>query len=143
MATNTYDPKRYTLVVAGIPIPTKGYADGEFIKVVRAAQKFTKYVSTDGQVTRIRMHDDSATCTFTTAQRAEVNSILTALYISDVNSANGAGIGPFLLKDQNGLTVHEGKECWIAQMPEVTLDKGLTVRPWIIDIANMSSFEGG
>lgn len=138
-----YDPKLYTLVVAAIPIPTKGYADGEFIKLERAAQAYTKKVGTDGSVTRVRVHDKSATCTFTTMQEAEINSVLSALHLSDLNSDNGAGIGPFVLKNRNGLTVHAGKNCWIAKLPDVVLDKDVTARAWMIDIDELESFEGG
>lgn len=137
-----YDPKQYTLVLAAIPIPTKGYADGEFIKIERSSPAYTKKIGTCGTVTRVRMHDKSATCTFTTMQHAEINAVLSTLYNSDINSENGAGIGPFLLKDRNGLTVHAGKNCWIAKLPDVQLDKDVTARAWQVDIDELESFEG-
>jgi hypothetical protein len=138
-----YDPKFYTLVVAGIPIPAKGYADGEFIKIERESPAFTKKTGTCGTVTRVRQHNKSGTCTFTTMQEAEINSVLSVLHNSDLNSENGAGIGPFLLKNRNGLTVHAGKNCWISKMPDPTLDKDATGRAWLIDIDELESFEGG
>jgi len=137
-----YDPKHYTLVVAGIPIPTKGYADGEFIKIERESPAYTKKVGTDGSVTRSRQHNKSGTCTFTTMQHADINAVLSTLHNADLNSENGAGIGPFLLKDRNGLTVHAGKNCWIAKSPDVSLDKEATTRAWQIDIDELESFEG-
>ncbi len=143
MATDTYDPKLFSLVVAGIPLPAKGYADGEFIKLERDAQAYTDAVGTDGAVIRTRSHDQRATVTFTTMQKAAINAILSTLILADLNSENGAGIGPFLLKDRTGLTVHAGKECWIAKMPDVTLDKGATGRAWMIRIPSLESFEGG
>lgn len=141
--SNLYDPKLYSLVLAGIPIPAKGYADGEFIKIDRDAQAYTDVVGTDGAVTRARQWDQRATCTFTTMQEAAVNAILSTLLLADQNSDNGAGIGPFLLKNRAGLTVHAGAECWIAKMPDVSLDKGATGRAWMIRIPSLKSFEGG
>ncbi len=141
--SNLFDPKLYSIVVAGVPLPAKGYADGEFIKLERDSQAYTDFVGTDGDVTRARQHDKRATCTFTTMQEAAVNAILSTLHLSDLNSDNGAGIGPFLLKNRAGLTVHAGKECWIAKLPDVTLDKGATGRAWMIRIPQLESFEGG
>lgn len=140
---NNYDPKLYSLVIAAIPIPAKGYAEGQFIKLERASAAYTKKVGTDGSVTRVRVHDKSATLTFTTMQEAEINSVLSVLHNSDLNSDNGAGIGPFLLKNRNGLTLHAGKNCWITKMPDVELDKDVTGRVWMIDIDELESFEGG
>jgi hypothetical protein len=137
----TYDPKLYSLVIAGIPIPSKGYADGEFISVERASDKFTKHVGTDGSVTRAKQGDDSGTCTFSTMQGADINAVLSTLYNLDANSDNGEGVGPFLLKDRNGLTVYAAKACWIARPPDPKLDKTPTARQWKIDIEALESFE--
>lgn len=142
MSTDLYDPALYTLVIAGIPIPAKGYADGEFIRIDRDSDAFTDTVGTDGSVTRNRSHDQRATCTFTTRAKAEINAVLSVLHNADLNSDNGAGIGPFLLKDRNGLTVHAAEECWIAKMPDVGLDKTVGPRAWKIRIAALESFEG-
>lgn len=139
----TYDPSLYTLVVAGIPIPSDGYADGEFIKIERDVQKFTDVSGTDGSVTRAKQLDRRATCTFSTMQGATINAVLSTLLLADLNSDNEAGIGPFLLKDRNGLTVHEGEKCWIAKDPDVSLDRNPTARPWMIRVAKLESFEGG
>lgn len=142
MGVELYDPNLYTLVVAGIPIPAKGYADGEFIKVEKDADAFTDTAGTDGSVTRSRQHDKRATCTFTTMAKAEINAVLSTLHISDLNSDNGAGIGPFLLKDRNGLSVYESETCWISRMPDPTLDRNVSARAWKIRIAELNSFEG-
>lgn len=139
----TYDPSLYTLVVAGIPIPPDGYADGEFIKVERDSQKFTDTSGTDGSVFRAKNLDRRATCTFSTTQGAKINAVLSTLLLADLNSDNEAGVGPFLLKDRNGLTVHESDRCWIAKDPDVSLDRNPTARPWMIRIESLNSFEGG
>lgn len=142
MSTATYDPALHTLAVAALPI-TKGFAEGEFIKIERDSEGFTDVAGAYGDVARAKMHDKRATCTITLLQTAEANALLSTLYLLDENADNGAGIGPFLLKDRGGLTVHEAAECWIQKMPDVTLDTGVKARQWKIRIASLQSFEGG
>jgi hypothetical protein len=143
MASLQYSPNLYSLVIAGIPIPFKGYAQGTFIELDRDSDKYVDEVGTDGQVIRVKMFDDRATVTFTTMQEAAINAVLSTLYQADVNSDNGAGVGPFLLKNRGGLSIHEAQECWIAKLPPVKLSNGAEARPWKIRIAQLTSFEGG
>lgn len=142
MSTPTYDPNLHTLVIAGLPIPAKGYADGEFIRIERDTDGYTDVSGTDGSVTRAKQHDKRATCTFSTMQGAPINAVLSALYLIDENSDNGEGVGPFLLKNRNGTVLHEAESCWIAKLPDAILDRNPTVRPWKIRIASLTSFEG-
>jgi len=139
----TYDPTLYSLVIAGIPIPAKGYADGEFIRWERDSDSFTDVAGTDGEVTRAKQYDKRATITFTLMQSSEMNAVLSTLANLDESTDGGAGIGPFLLKDRGGLTVLAGKDCWIAKMPDGSLDKNPTARAWKVRVANLKSFEGG
>lgn len=138
----TYDPNLYTLVLAGIPIPTKGYADGEFIKVERDEDAFTAVVGTDGDVVRAKNHNKMAKVSFTVMQTADINAILATLALIDENSDTGAGVGPFLMKDRGGSTVYAAPESWIEKAPEPTLDKTVTSRTWIIRIAKLNGFDG-
>ncbi len=139
----TYDPKLYTCVVAAIPVDAEAYADGEFIKVEKDTDKFTDVSGTGGGVARAKQHDDRATVTLTVLQTAAINAVLSTLANLDAETDGGAGVGPFLLKDRGGLTVYAGSECWIARMPDVTLEKGVTARVWKIRVAKLKPFEGG
>ena len=142
MSTKNYDPALYTVAIAAVPI-SKGYADGEFIKIERDSDAFTDVVGTDGEVARAKSHDKRATCTLTLLQTSDGNALLSTLAALDEAADNGAGVGPFLLKDRGGLTLHAAAECWVMKLPDVTLDKGVTARAWKIRIANLVSFEGG
>ncbi len=142
MSTSTYDPKLYSCVIAALPI-TDGYADGEFMKLERDTDNFTDMAGTGGDVARAKQHDKRATFTLTLLQTASANAVLSTLAVLDENTDGGAGIGPFLLKDRGGLTLHAGAECWIARMPDVQLDKNVTARVWKVRIASLTSFEGG
>lgn len=142
MSAKNYDPTQYTIVVAGIPI-NKGYADGEVIKVERESDAFTDVVGTDGSVTRVAVKDDRATATLSLMQTADANALLSALFLLDRNAPNGAGIGPFLLKDRSGTTILAGDASWIAKPPDASVDKTATPRQWKIRIANLKEFHGG
>jgi hypothetical protein len=138
---NTYDPKAYSLVIAGIPIPAKGYADGEFIKIDWEVDRYTDVAGTDGSVTRALQHDKRATITFSTMVKAAINTVLHTLHNLDVNSDGGAGIGPFLMKDNNGVTIYEAAQCWIARPPDPALDKTPTPRQWKIRCEELEGLE--
>lgn len=143
MSTKFLDPNLYSVVVAGIPLPPNGYAEGSHIKLARDTPAFIDVVGVDGTVTRVRSHDDRATFTLSLMQTSETNAILAALHAVDLGSDNGAGVGPFVLKDRNGLTAHDAAECWISQTPDNEQDKTATSRDWVIRIAKLNSFEGG
>jgi hypothetical protein len=138
----TFDPKLYSIVIAGIPIPAKGYADGEFIKIEWDTDGFTDVAGTDGDVTRAKQHDKRATVTFSTMVKAAINAVLSTLYNLDVNSDEDAGVGPFFLNDRSGTTVYESPECWIARMPDPGLDKTPTARQWKVRCSALAGFEG-
>lgn len=140
---STYDPKLFTAIVAALPIDAEAYADGEFIKLERDTDKFTDVAGTGGGVARARQHDDRATFTLTLLATSKANALLSTLYNLDANSDGEAGVGPFLLKDRGGQSIHSAQACWIARPPDVTLDKGVPMRAWKIRIAKLKSFEGG
>lgn len=139
----TYDPKLYTVVVAALPIDAEGYADGEFIKVERDTDGWTDVAGTGGGVARAKQHDKRATVTLTLLQTSPMNAVLSTLAVLDDESDNGAGVGPFLLKDRGGLSVYAAAACWVARMPDVTLEKNVVARQWKIRIAKLKAFEGG
>lgn len=142
MSTKTYDPALYTVVIAGVPIK-KGYADGEFINIKRDTDAFTDVAGADGEVARAKQKDKRATCTLTLLQTAEANALLSTLALLDETVDNGGGVGPFLLKDRGGLSVHAAESCWVKRLPDVVLDKNVTARAWEIRIASLDGFEGG
>jgi hypothetical protein len=138
-----YNPKLYTIVIAGIPLPAKGYAEGDFAILERTADAYTSSVGTDGQVIRVRNHDRRATFRLRLMQEAANNAILSTLHNADLKSDNGAGVGPFLMKNRAGLTVHKSPECWVKRMPDVTLSNGAQAREWAVEVTELDSFEGG
>jgi len=143
MSTKFLDPIKYSLVIGGVPVPLVGLAEDSHIKFQRDAPVYTDQVGVDGQVVRVRSHDNRGTLTISFMQTSESNALLSTILQTDMASDNGAGVGPFLLKDQNGLTVIESPESWISSTPDNEQGKTATQRDWVVRIADCGVFEGG
>jgi hypothetical protein len=136
-----YDSDQYSASFAGIPLA--GFADGEWLRIERENQKFDDVVGTDGEVTRSKTNDDRATITIRLMQSSPVNDLLSAVYNLDGNTPGGAGVGPFLLRDQQGTTLITAESCWIAKAPDVSMDRTATEREWVLRCAKLIEFHGG
>jgi len=137
-----YDANEVTIIVAGIPIDS-GYDDGEFCRIEPESPDFVDKVGTDGEVTRSKTNDRRATCSVILMQSSTGNALLSALNNIDRLNGNGAGVGPFLVRDKQGTSLYAAAECWISQPPNVSFDREPTAREWTIRIANLERFDGG
>lgn len=142
MGFKVYDSNEVKISVAGIPV-IGGFADGEFVSIVRETEAFNDVVGTDGEVTRSKTNDARATVTITLMQTADVNLALSVLHNADKNTAGGAGVGPLLIEDLNGVTLHESPQCWINTEPDVTYAREAGERAWPIRCANLRSIIAG
>jgi len=138
----TYDPKLYDIVFAGISL-NEGLADGTFLTVAPDTPGFSKKVGVDGEVTRSRSHDRSATVTFTCMQTSDVNDRLSALYNSDRDAANGAGVGTFFIQDRAGRTFGEASKAYISDDPDLVLSGEAETREWTLELADWRPNHGG
>jgi len=141
MSTKYYDADQVTVSIAGIPL--KGYAEDEFLSITPEADSFDDVVGVDGEVTRNKNRDERATCTVTLMQSSESNDLLSALYNTDRNASNGAGVGAFLVRDRNGRALYTATACWIKRAPDVKFGRQAKDRAWVIRIANLVRFDGG
>lgn len=137
-----YSSKQVTISIAGIPI-TGGFADGEFLRLEREGEAFTDVVGTDGEVTRNETRDNRATATLILMKGAEGNLSLSQLHNADKLAVGGSGVGRFLVEDLNGVTRHDGPQCWIMSDPDVTYEREVTALEWPIRIANLTNEFGG
>lgn len=141
MAMKVYDGDQVTVSIAGIPL--SGYADGEFLTISFESNLFDDVVGTDGEVTRSKTNDRRATATVKLMQTSDSNDLLSALYNTDDRAPNGAGIGAFLVEDNQGRSIYSASECWIQKAPDVSFDRTATEREWTIRIARLEFFQGG
>lgn len=135
-----YDPDQVTVTIAGILIG--GFADGQFIQIEKDTQDFQDVVGTDGEVVRSKSNDKRATVTISLIQTSASNQLLSALLAADKASANGAGVGPLLIRDRSGTSLFTAENAWISKSPSVTFDRTATSREWEIRCAHLIENHG-
>jgi hypothetical protein len=136
-----YDPNEVTVVVAGVPIEG-GFADGTFIEIVQESDDFVDSIGADGDVTRSKTNDRRATITLTLMQSSEANALLSALSTLDVTASNGAGVGPLMIKDNQGTAKYTAEKSWVAKPPDAAFDKTAGPRAWKIRAAKLVRVDG-
>lgn len=136
-----YDTKEITLAFFATLIDS-GFAAGEFLRMTQNQKDFTMVVGTDGEVTRTKTNDRSVVIVVTLMQTSEGNTKLTVINNLDRAKSNGAGVGPFMIKDKSGLALYTGTG-WIAAPPEVVYTNQGEARAWTIEGVLDKRFDGG
>jgi hypothetical protein len=138
-ATKNFDPKRWAIIVAGVPVV--GLASDSMITVKRSEDSYTKYVGVLGEVTRSRQHNKTGEFTFKLMQSSPLNDVFSGLLLLD-NMSN-AGVVPIVLKDFNSTTILTCGEAWIRKNPDYELGKDMKEIEWTFDAADLDEFFGG
>jgi len=141
MALYTYDPSQVAIIFAGIPV--SGFADGTFVNVEQNEDSFTLQVGTDGEACRSKTNNKSGRVTFTLGQWSSSNALLSALHNLDVNTPNGDGIGPLLVKDNSGTSLYAAEKAWIVRPPAAAFSREAESREWIVETADLIQNHGG
>ncbi len=139
---HVYDPNEVSIMVCGIPIEG-GFADGTYVEIDQDSNDFDDIVGTDGDVTRSKTNDRRGTVTITLMQSSEGNALLSALNNIDRKQSNGAGVGPLLIKDNQGTALYAGEKSWISKPPAAPFGKTAGPRAWTIRVADLERFDGG
>jgi hypothetical protein len=135
-----YSADEVDVLIAGVPVT--GFADGEFI-TIEFPESFTLQKGSDGDNTRSRTNDTTARVTIKLMQSSPSNDILSALYNADRLARNGAGVGAFMVKDNQGRSLYVAPACWIVKHPDVSFDREAQPREWVIDVSDIQPFTGG
>ena len=145
MPTNTklrtYDASEVVIIVSGVTI--EGFADGDFVVVDDDEDAYTMQVGTDGEAARSKTNNRGATMTINTLQTSAANTQLSVLHNLDRNSSGGAGIGPFLCKDNSGNALYNAENSWIQKRPTATFGREAQAREWVARTNNMQSVDAG
>lgn len=137
--TRTYNPKALKMSYLGVPIED-GLNDGDFVSVEQQTPAFESVAGADGTVSRARTNDDRVTITLTLLQNSAANFFLNSQFLLDTESQNGAGVGPFYMKDMiTGDTILVA-EAWISNRGAVTRGKGTASMEWTIEGASSKMF---
>jgi len=141
MTVKNYDPKGIALVFAGIPIT--GYAKGTFVSISYNEDAFVLSIGADGEGTRAKTNNKSATIEFTLTQSSPSNDLLSAIHNLDQMSPGGDGIGPFLLKDLFGTSLAIAETAWVRKMPDAGYGPEIGERVWTLETDSLLSNVGG
>lgn len=137
-----YDSNAISATVCGIPIEG-GFGEDTFIEIEYMSPAFETKVGADGSVTRSKTNDNRAKITVTLLQSSTENALLSAIHNIDKNAGNGAGVGPTMIKDNQGTSLYAGEKSWVSSHPKVAFAKGAEARAWEIEVASLESFTGG
>lgn len=144
MGFKSWNINELSISLNALPLSTGGYAEDEVLAIDWTEDWFTKYVGADGEVTRTRTNNFSATATLKYAQTADANTVLTAQLAKDIATLNGAAAGVFSVKDSGGSLLITSPRAWIIAPPQIRMGKTVQVFEWKIDLADAraSSFGG-
>lgn len=139
--THVYDAASVVVVFAGIPI--QGLSEDSVVEIAYNEDAFTLQMGVDGDGTRSKTNNRSAQVTMSLMQSSLTNDLLNAVHQIDLNTPNGLGIGPLLIKDLNGRSLHAAEKAWIMKSPDAAFGKEAGPREWVIETANLISTYGG
>lgn len=139
MAVKTYNPKKVAVIVGGAIM--SGFADGEFVTISMDEDQWELKVGTDGEGTRSKQNNNSATVKIMLMQSSDSNVVLQGFWNSD--KLSDAGVFPLLIKDNSGKSLYMAEQAWIQKQPEAKFGKAAETREWTIRTDNMIPLEGG
>lgn len=138
MALYSFDPKQLSIIVG--PYIIKGFSES-MVTITKNAEAFTMVVGADGEATRVKSNDGSATITLTLQQGSPSNNDLSL--IANADQLLNAGVFPLSIKDNLGTTLAIAATCFISKLPDVTFGKTQNDRSWSIMTDNLVMFVGG
>jgi hypothetical protein len=144
--TKVYDLGEVTCNFLAIPLDSLGgWGEGSGgIECEKQDPSFTIKRGADGSVVRSKTYSGVWMVKLVVLQTAAINAVLSAILALDEKATNGAGVGPLLVRDRQGLTVIAGPECWIEGHPKtVKFNAEQNNNEWVIVIANGTAFVGG
>lgn len=146
----TYSPESVVIIIsnntsggAGFTHTVSGYADGDFINIVRTIPHATLYTGADASNARVVRAVKNCEVTLTLHQASESNDVFSQLLILDEESRNGRDVFQITIKDTSGRTVASSSAAFIGTSPDVGFGVELGTRDWVLQAINMSIFEGG
>jgi hypothetical protein len=140
MPVKVYNPKDVVIILGSIIVT--GFADATFLSVDFNEDSFTLQVGVDGEGTRSKSNNRSATATFTTMQSSDANDLLSALHALDINSGGGDGIVPMLIKDLQGTSLYAAETAWIRKQPTSEFAREAGPREWVIETDDLDALVG-
>lgn len=140
MPVKTYDPSNVSMFYG--PIKIKGFAQDSAITVEHDEDDWGLAVGVDGEDSRVKTSNRSATITAALMQTSGVNDLLSAERLADINTPGGTGGKPLIIKDNSGTTLFSAETAWIQRPPSAELNRDLTSREWVFRTGNIDALHG-
>lgn len=141
MSFTTYDPAQVFITFG--PHVIGGYADGSFVTVAKNNPDFNLMVGSAGDSCRAKSNDRSGRVTVRLLQSSLSNDFLSAQRQLDIDSPNGDGIAPLLVKDNSGRTLVSAQTAWIAEPPDADYSRETEAREWVFETNSLVQFHAG
>lgn len=140
-----FDLAAITCNFLGIPLDEMGgWGDGGGMTLTPGGPAFITRKGADGSVVRSATHDNTWTIKLVVLQTAAVNDVLSGILQLDTSTENGAGVGPFLVRNRLSNTdAFFGSKAWIEGWPEKKYLQQAENLEWTIFVANGKPFWGG
>ena len=143
MTTRVYDSEAVDIIAVTIPI-TQGRAE-EFLRITPRGPAFEDEQGADTEVTRYATHERRVDISVSLKRSSPHNAQLAAIHAADRESTGGAGIGGFLVKDNNGSTIYACDKAWITSLPDWQFGRAVGDVTWTFTavMAPLTSLPGG
>lgn len=139
MAIRYFDPKNFTILLAGRPI--EGY-DLDFISVETDYDRYSLVQGIDGDAARVRNKLRSGTITLRLLQSTPTNNLLS--YITWIDEFIGLGVLPFVAKERGlGGTTIISPSTFISKIPDPDFGTTPKTREWVLKSDNIFIFLAG
>lgn len=140
MAVKTYDPSHVSMFFGVIEM--QGFAQDAAITVEHDEDDWSLVIGVDGEGTRSKTSNRSATITVALMQSSVTNDLLSAARILDNDTPGGSGALPLIIKDNSGTTKFTAESCWIQKGPTAELNREATTREWTFRTDNVVAIHG-
>jgi len=140
MSVKTYDPSSVSMFFGAIEM--QGFAQDAAISVEHDEDDWTLAVGVDGEGTRSKTSNASATITVSLMQSSPVNDLLSAARELDRLTPSGTGGQSLLIKDGSGSSLYAAETAWIQKAPSAELNREATTREWVFRTDNLVALHG-
>jgi hypothetical protein len=140
MALALYSPEDVIILLGGV-YQIDGLHEGTFLSISKDEPQYKTFVSTDGSVSRLHVAHPLHTVSITTSSIADINNTLSMLAATD--SKLFGVIIPLMIRDTSGTTLFYAQDCWIEEIPTMSLGDSVESREWVFKAVDASSVIGG
>ena len=111
-----------------------GFSDGDLVTISLDEDKFAKYKSVDGPVSRSHNVSNSGMFKFSLAQTSVANQIFSAaLNLDDLSPSGKVPLAIFISDPLSNGTFFTALKCWVKGMPEAAFAKEIGTYEWEVD----------